>query len=193
MTQQDRKRRVGPQRTWARVQPRPGSILGPCSPPPDMRSPRDRDHGRHSLHARSARYRAHCACHLPPPLLPPRPPDPPRSPLIITKAHAASILVSAPPRSNPAPTPAPALGRLISPKPNMTRLRRQRCGAQHARRTYCARSAVHLHRKRPRWLRRQRACVCQPIEQERLEGLLLRGGGGGGDTQRWRETEGGRE
>lgn len=42
----------------------------------------------------------------------------------------------------------------------------------------CSRAfaAMYLHRKRSRWLCRQRACVCQPMEQERLEGLLLRGG-----------------
>lgn len=33
MTQQDRKRRVGPQRTWARVQPRPGYHPWPLLPP----------------------------------------------------------------------------------------------------------------------------------------------------------------
>lgn len=39
----------------------------------------------------------------------------------------------------------------------------------------------YLDRKRSRWLCRQRACVCQPMEQERLEGLPLRGGA---ETQR---------
>lgn len=172
---------MGPSPAEARLHPWP--LLPPTRhevTPPPPRPP----FAPRSLCPVSARYGAHCASHLPPPLLPPRPPDPPPPPLIITQPHAASILVSAPPRS------ALLLGRLISPKPNMTRLRRQRCGAQHAGGAYCARSAVHLHRKRPRWLRRQRACVCQPIEQERLEGLLLRGGRGRRGTQRWRETEG---
>lgn len=52
----------------------------------------------------------------------------------------------------------------------------QSCRARRAHHTYCACSVVHLHRKHPRWLCRQRACVCQAIEQERLEGLLLREG-----------------
>lgn len=47
-----------------------------------------------------------------------------------------------------------------------------RCGSPCCR----AFATVYLHRKRSRWLCRQRACVCQPMEQERLEGLLLRGG-----------------
>ncbi|KAK5869069.1 hypothetical protein PBY51_010029 [Eleginops maclovinus] len=60
----------------------------------------------------------------------------------------------------------------------------------HTRRTYCAGSVVHLHRKHPRWLCRQRACVCQAMEQERLEGLLLREGAERQRGRRGAEMEG---
>lgn len=62
----------------------------------------------------------------------------------------------------------------------------QSCCAHLAHSYYCASSLVHLHRKHPCWFCRQRACICQAIEQERLEGLPLRegaerpGGGKGG-------------
>ncbi len=74
-------------------------------------------------------------------------------------------------------------------KPNLPCSLYQSCCAHRAHHTYCACSVVHLHRKHPRWLCRQRACVCQAIEQERLEGLLLREGaeiqrGGGGHRER---------
>ncbi|MEQ2308710.1 hypothetical protein AMECASPLE_031031 [Ameca splendens] len=52
-------------------------------------------------------------------------------------------------------------------------------------RTCCAFSAVHLHRKKTHWLCRQRACVCQAIQQKRLESSLLREGS--------RKMEGGSE
>lgn len=150
---------------WTRVRPRPSPS------PPAMRSHCDGDRHPRSLCPVSRSPRRH----LPPP---PRPPDPPRSPPIITRPHAVSILVSA-----PAPS-LPYLGR----KPNVTRVAAwNAAAARRARRPHCACAVVHLRRKRPRWRRRQRACVCQPIEQERLEGLLLRGGG----AQRGRETEGG--
>lgn len=146
----------------------------------------------------SAMNHAHCAYHLPVPLFPLRPPYTP--PWILCTRRPAYSKAQTPP-------PSPSLLYPVSPylqnppchahqftqhtyhaKQNMTSLPHQSCHAPHAHRTYCACSVVHLHRKHPCWLCRQRACVCQAIEQERLEGLPLREGErrdrGGGGTQR---------
>lgn len=161
----------------------------------------------------SAMYHTHCVHHLPVSLFPPRPsyslwvscapcltylepPSPPPSPFLLCPHiwclhHTRHVLSTC--------HTHPFAQHTYRAKPNMTCLPHQSCRAQHAHCTYCAGSVVHLHRKHPRWLCRQRACVCQAIEQERLEGLLLREGvekwrgRRGTGRERWRVTEGGRQ
>lgn len=72
MTQQDRKRLIGLQQTWARVHRWP--LLPPTRHEVTLQ-PRPPFAAR-SLCPVCARYRAHCACHLPPPTAPAMPAGP---------------------------------------------------------------------------------------------------------------------
>lgn len=95
---------------------------------------------------------------------PPRPQRPPPTPSSTSQRHFFLSLLTwgFTQRTRRVKTPSGIFGRCGSP-----------ATAAACRRAF---AAVYLHRKRSRWLCRQRACVCQPMEQERLEGLQLRGG-----------------
>lgn len=159
----------------------------------------------------SAMYHTHCARHLPVPLFPPRLPYPPWFPSHPAQ-HTRNHQTPHDHHSCCTQCPHTCCIHLIChvysthhtphhpqhtycANPNLPCWPYQSCCAHRAHRTYCACSVVHLHRKHPRWLCRQKACVCQAIEQERLEGLLLREGAArqrGTERERHSETEGGR-